>query len=386
MSASPIQQNPSYLSAIQVLQNNQPEHAKQLLLALLNDYEDDVSVWLGLAVACNKLSDSQGCFDALDNALKIEPNNITILIMKGDLLLAQGKKRLANHCYGVVVSIAENSQDLPDDLIQAVNRVIKARDQINGEIEQHLRKNLTLDEHPNKRTRRFRQSLDLLSGSKSIYPQKPRAFYFPELPLKQFYDREEFDWAKHVEKQTGAISEELAGLIAKNVEFEPYIKSAEQGPSGHVNPLLDKTDWSAFFLIKDGVVVQENANLCPKTMNALSKVPFPKIKGRAPMVLFSLLKPGTRIAPHHGFLNTRLICHLPLVVPDNCGLRVGNQEHQWRKGEIVVFDDSIEHEAWNNSQENRIILIFDIWRPELTELERKWVSELLEAVDTFDEI
>jgi aspartate beta-hydroxylase len=102
------------------------------------------------------------------------------------------------------------------------------------------------------------------------------------------------------------------------------------------------------------------------------------------MVLFSLPKPGVKIAPHHGFLNTRLICHLPLVVPNDCGLRLGNEVHSWKKGELVVFDDSIEHEAWNNSQQNRVVLIFDIWRPELSELEREWVTSLLESIDTYD--
>jgi aspartyl/asparaginyl beta-hydroxylase (cupin superfamily) len=99
--------------------------------------------------------------------------------------------------------------------------------------------------------------------------------------------------------------------------------------------------------------------------------------------LFSLLRPGVRIPPHTGYTNARLICHLPLIVPEGCGLRVGNEVRAWTTGETLIFDDSIEHEAWNSSDRLRVVLLFDIWRPELTEEERKLVATLLAAVGTF---
>jgi len=147
--------------------------------------------------------------------------------------------------------------------------------------------------------------------------------------------------------------------------------------------LLDSLDWSAFFLYKEGAVIEENAAQCPRTMAAIEQLPLPRVKGRDPMALFSVLKPGTRIAPHHGYLNSRLICHLPLVVPPGCFLRVGNDTREVRRGQAWVFDDTIEHEAWNSSNETRVILIVDIWRPELTTEERTLVTTLLEAVDTY---
>lgn len=384
MSVSQPQPNPQYLSAIQALQRNDATGAKQILVSLINQGNADVSILLAYAVACNKLGQSAECFESLDSALELDPGNLTVLLMKGDLLMGQGKKRLANHCYGIAEGIADNTPDLPADLRQAVNRVAAIRKNINHEIEQHLLSNIHFSDASPEQSARFRQSLALLNGSKTIYPQKPRAYYFPELPLKQFYQTSQFEWVSQVEAATDGICQELSQLIQDEAQFLPYIRSEEQGPAGHVNPLLDKSDWSAFFLIKDGEVVEENAKRCPLTMQALESVPMPDIKGRAPMVLFSLLKPGTRIEPHHGFLNTRLICHLPLIVPDKCGLRVGNEVHHWQRGKVVAFDDSIEHEAWNNSEQNRVVLIFDIWRPELSRQEREWVSQLLEAIDTFD--
>jgi len=137
-------------------------------------------------------------------------------------------------------------------------------------------------------------------------------------------------------------------------------------------------------LIKDGVTVAENAARCPVTIAALHDVPLCRIDNRTPSVLISLLRPGVRIPPHHGFMNARLICHLPLVVPPQCALRVGNETRAWHEGQVVIFDDSMEHEAWNLSQEPRAVLIFDVWRPELSEQERSLVAAMLGAIDRFD--
>jgi aspartyl/asparaginyl beta-hydroxylase (cupin superfamily) len=100
-------------------------------------------------------------------------------------------------------------------------------------------------------------------------------------------------------------------------------------------------------------------------------------------VLFSLLRPGAHIPPHHGMLNCRLICHLPLIVPPGCWLRVGSETREWEDGKLLIFDDSIEHEARNDSDETRIILLFDVWRPELTEQERAGVSAMFDAIDEY---
>jgi aspartate beta-hydroxylase len=126
-----------------------------------------------------------------------------------------------------------------------------------------------------------------------------------------------------------------------------------------------------------------NTARCPITLKALQQVPLCAVQGRTPTALFSLLRPGTHIPPHHGFLNTRLICHLPLVVPPECALRVGNETRAWREGELVIFDDTMEHEAWNRSSQLRVVLLFDIWRPELSEAERSLVAEMLESIDRF---
>ena len=144
--------------------------------------------------------------------------------------------------------------------------------------------------------------------------------------------------------------------------------------------MVGNADWGAFYLWRDGEPVEDNLALFPKTRAALQPVPFAKVEGMSPNVLFSRLRPGAAIPPHNGFVNTRLICHLPLIVPEGCGFRVGSQTRPWVEGELMVFDDSIEHEAWNRSDRERVVLLFEIWRPELSEEERALVAALLAAI------
>jgi len=102
----------------------------------------------------------------------------------------------------------------------------------------------------------------------------------------------------------------------------------------------------------------------------MQQVPYPDVPN-SPTVMFSRLAPGARIQPHSGMYNTRLVCHLPLIVPAGCHFRVGNEVRQWEVGKLMVFDDSIEHEAWNSNPDKlRVVMIFDVWRPELSERER----------------
>lgn len=140
--------------------------------------------------------------------------------------------------------------------------------------------------------------------------------------------------------------------------FSPYLKSGNAVIGRDDQGLADNSDWSALYLWEHGQLVEEHA---------------PSFRGS--------LAPRTRIPAHTGLLNTRLICHLPLIVPPHCGaLRVGNEVRPWVEGELLIFDDSIEHEAWNDIDRDRVVLLFEIWRPEITAEERAMISALLTAV------
>lgn len=340
--------------------------------------------WVCLALASKALRDAEGVSAACDRALALDPQNVSALILKGDYLVSVKNVRAATQFYGVAVAIASQMGTLPEPLANEVRRAADARDRINEHIGSHLAAQLSATGYdPARASRRFTQSLDILTGRKQPYFQQPRAYFFPELPQIQFYPRAAFPWMDAVEAATGTILGELEQVMRGSEGFVPYIQADPSAPARDGHKLLDNPDWSAFFLWKDGETVADNARRCPKTMAALEQAPLMRIKGRAPSVLLSVLRPGARIEPHTGFLNTRLICHLPLIVPPGCGLRVGNEVRQWQQGKAWAFDDTIEHEAWNSSDETRVILIFDVWRPELDEEERQLVAALMEAVDSY---
>jgi aspartyl/asparaginyl beta-hydroxylase (cupin superfamily) len=185
-----------------------------------------------------------------------------------------------------------------------------------------------------------------------------------------------------LEKATGDIRAELLDVMREDSAFAPYVETVQSRPQPDAS-MLGNPDWSAFYLWKFGERVEANAARCPKTVEAIAKVPLAHMRGRAPSVLFSLLKPGAHIPPHTGMVNTRLICHLPLIVPDPCLFRVGNETRPWVEGRAWAFDDTIEHEAWNRSGETRVILLFEVWRPELTAEEREQVLAMFDAIDEY---
>ena len=345
--------------------------------------QPDAPAHVGIALAAQRLGDLGSLDEAVARALAIEPRNLQALLLRADRLAATGDTRSAAAFYGVAVNIGAQSKDVPPALAAALRRAAEARDRINAQVTGELDARLAGAGYlPGRSSTRFAHSLELLNGRRRIYYQQPRAYYFPELPQVQFYPREQFPWLADLEAATEDICAELAAVMQSGEGFEPYLQSSPGVPATGDTRLKDSLDWGAFFLYRNGELVERNASRCPKTLRAVERLPLPRVRGRDPMALFSVLRPGARIPPHTGYLNTRLICHLPLVVPPGCHFRVGNQQRQWRKGEAWVFDDSIEHEAWNSSTEVRVILLVDIWRPELSAEERGLVAALFEAMDS----
>ena len=379
-----IDSNAAFAAGKAALEAGDARGARGHFEAMVRGGQADAPVFVALAVACQRLDDAVAVDAAVGRALTLDPRNLHALLIRADRLAATGDVRSAAAFYGAAVQVGAQTKNLNPALAAAVQRAAQNRDRIGAELEQHVQARLAAAGYQAATSsRRFSQAVDLMNGRKRVFLQQPRAFYFPGLPQVQFYPREQFPWLDAVEAATDDICAELAAVLRRDRGFEPYLQSNPGQPATGDTRLLDSLDWSAFFLVKNGDVMTENAAQCPKTLAALANAPLPRVRGRDPMVLFSVLKPGAHIPPHNGFLNSRLICHLPLVVPPGCRFRVGNDEGEWRKGKAWVFDDSIEHEAWNASRETRVILLFDIWRPELTEEERGLVTALLEAMDSF---
>jgi aspartyl/asparaginyl beta-hydroxylase (cupin superfamily) len=153
-------------------------------------------------------------------------------------------------------------------------------------------------------------------------------------------------------------------------------------PDSHWTPLDQNMDWGACFLWEYGQPNRQVIERCPRTAEVIASIPGATIPGRAPNAFFSLLRPRTRIPPHTGVTNTRAIVHLPLIVPEGCGFRVGGETRSWVEGQPLAFDDTIEHEAWNDSDSLRAVLILDCWNPHLTEAERQIITRYFDAADS----
>lgn len=336
-----------------------------------------------LAWACHRLGDDEGADAFSRQALALDGGDLRVLIIRADLLTARGAKREANLYYRAVIARGETAAGLPQDLIESVARAKAIQRRLVAGMADHLREELRQSGYVEGRSSaRFTHALDIVTGRRQPYFQQPQAFFFPELPNTQFYPRDMFPWMDRVEAATDDMTRELETVLAEDAAFSPYLQTVSDLPSRTDYPLVDSMDWSACFLWRDGAETP-NAARCPLTMAALSDAPLCRVAARSPQVMFSQLKAGAHILPHTGFVNTRLTCHLPLIVPEGCKFRVGNEVREWRRGQGWAFDDTIEHEALNTSDRTRVVLIFDIWRPELTEEERVLVSTTLEALDAY---
>jgi aspartyl/asparaginyl beta-hydroxylase (cupin superfamily) len=368
-------------AAYAALQRGDAWGARRLFDQVVTAGAADAAVWLGLAQVHRALGQRADAERALDQALELDAYCFPALLAKGDAFEEQGDRRAASAYFSAAIKAAARFPSLPDEWRAELRRAESLSAQHKSEFEAHLLSTLTRAGFDASSDSRFAHAVDLLLGKRQIFSQQPKFFYYPELAQIQFFDKQIFPWVSGFERDFEAIQAEARALLEANSDFVPYVQRESKRPAFNERGLLDNLDWGAFFLIKDGTTVEANAARCPRTFAAVSRIPLSRIDKRTPSVLFSLLRPGARIPPHHGFTNARLIGHLPLIVPPNCGLRVGNETHSWREGEVVLFDDSIEHEAWNLSGEPRIVLIFDVWRPELSARERDLIAATLTAVD-----
>ena len=343
----------------------------------------DAQVWLAMALACQAQGDAVAFERAVDQVLAQDPRNLRAALMKADSLAARGDKRGAMSFYALVSGLVpEDLAGLPPQVVGEVTRARSTLEALNVGVFDDLRAGLVARGYqPDGSNPRFDEALALLSGEKQRYVSTPRSFFFPGLANIQFFPRQMFPWIEALEAATDDITAELMALMAGENVFAPYIEAETNRPTNTADPMLNNTNWSACYLWRGGQVVPEIAARCPKTMAALEHLPLEQVAGRAPFVLFSKLAPGARIEPHTGFHNTRLVCHLPLIVPPGCMFRVGNETREWVKGKVWTFDDTIEHEAHNGSDQTRVVLIFNVWRPELTLEERELVASLMEGID-----
>ncbi|MDF7775093.1 aspartyl/asparaginyl beta-hydroxylase domain-containing protein [Sphingomonas sp. AOB5] len=356
--------------------------ARALLEQVVQASPERLDTWLKLAAVRRAGGDSPGAQAAISSALSVDPLHLVALLSRARLLESDGQRLEAAKAYTRALA------QLPDDdseLQSGLKPLVAHARQVSGAWmaranavwDAAIDADPSLDNRHRARLSRFKSNA---LRETRYYHSEPTHYHYPGLREREFHEVEDFPWLASIAAAAGDILEELHALLEdRSARAEPYIQQPNDVPLRQWTALNHSLDWTAFHLLSGGHRVAENADRCPRTMAALAQVTQPQIAGRSPNAMFSLLKPHTHIPPHTGIANTRLVCHLPLIVPPDCWFRVGATKRRWVVGEPFVFDDTIEHEAANESDLPRIVLIFDSWHPDLDAGERAAVRRVMEA-------
>jgi aspartyl/asparaginyl beta-hydroxylase (cupin superfamily) len=360
--------------------------AQSILLDALARDRANINVWFNLAVTRRQLGDIDGAFAALREILKLDSRNFPALLMQASMLDRLGQAVPAATAYGIALAQAPPDQYLDPPTRKAVERARAVHGKYIGELGKYIRDHAapTSDRCTPVERRRIEAFIDTTLRVRKRYQQEPIEYYYPGLPAIEFYERGEFPWLPEFEASTESVQRELARILVEDeAGFSPYIQYEDHMPLDQWRELNKSPRWSAFHFYKLGLPDEDRCHRAPETMKAVRRLPQADVELRSPTAMFSVLQPKTRIPPHTGVANFRLVVHLPLVLPEGCGFRVGGEQRAWRLGEAWVFDDTIEHEAWNDSEQIRIILICDIWSPRLSGEERAAIRAVIAATDAF---
>jgi aspartate beta-hydroxylase len=192
---------------------------------------------------------------------------------------------------------------------------------------------------------------------------------YPDLPSRPWHDPGNFPIVAALEHDYEVIKKEIVRLTGDN--FQPESER-----------IARKGTWEVAFFYERGKINVQNCALCPTIATIVGQ--YETMRTVSGLIYVSRLKAGTHIAPHSGPTNLRVRCHLGISIPDgDCGLRVGNETASWSDGKCILFDDSYEHEAWNYTDQERIVLIVDLWHPGLTAHERQVLKSLQHYTFTY---
>jgi len=335
-------------------------------------------LWLKLAALRRAAGQPAKALDAVNRALALTELDFMALTMRASLI-----EKLAPDQAGEAWANAlaqRPAGDIPPQLADAMTKGEAIRDRWIAERQAKLDRvtgPIVNKAEPGEAARIARFQSNVLRKTR-VYHSEPTHFAYPGLAEREFHPRGEHPWLAELEAATDTITAELNTVMAaERTELVPYIQYEQHQAMAQWRELNQSRDWTAIHLLRNGQRVDANARHCPATMALIDRLPQPDIPGAGPNAMFSLLAPHTTIPAHVGVNNTRLVCHLPLVVPDGCWFRVGAETRFWERGQAFLFDDTIEHEAANPSDQLRVVFIFDVWNPALGEVERDAIRQVI---------
>lgn len=381
-------QNPQALSSlgIHALQRGDLKVGLELLGAAREVAPRDLLVLMTLGNVHRQRGDSAAEREAIEAALAIDAYYLPALLARANWLERFSRASAAADTYANCLKIAPPATHWPDAFRPQLEHARAVVDRHTSALLKHVASEVAdlQSQLPAALAPRWREAANIVARRAKPYFSECNQLHVPRLPAIPFFDRAEFPWLAEMEAKTHVIREELAAaLAAQQDQFNPYIAYEPGQPVNQWRELNHSKKWSAYHLWRGGLPQTENIARCPHTAASLGKARMAEIGGLCPNAMFSALAPHSAIPPHNGETNARVVAHLPLIVPEGCTYRVGADERGWTVGEILVFDDTIEHEARNDSDELRVVLIFDLWNPLLEPAERAMVQALTSAVRSF---
>lgn len=373
-------------ASLRALKAGDIEAARSIIRGWVSRDPKDIGAWLRLAGIARKAGHVSEALEALESALRIDPRCFPALLMLATVRESLGDARAAAHHYSVAIAQAPPTWQIEPSALAALEHGRGLVERHNRELRDFIHASIsdTRSECATTEQKRIDTFIDLTLRIRKSYVQQPMEFCYPGLPSIEFYDRANFPWLEALEAESGEIRRELLSILGEGGEgFAPYINYSDQIPLDQWRELNRSPKWTAWHFFDRGEPIEDRLKKAPATAAALAKLPQPTVPRRSPSALFSALTPKTRIPPHTGVANFRVLVHLPLVIPRGCGFRVGGETREWRYGEAWIFDDTIEHEAWNDSDDLRVILICDIWSPFLSPSERDAVRAIIDARDQY---
>ncbi len=343
------------------------------------------------AAACGEIDEA---ISALRSAVSLAPYRYDAFLLLGKLLELRGDRHGAVRAYFRAVTRAQMAEQwldeasiparLRNDVLRAMAVVEAGRTEVLASLMSPL-----LERFGRDAMVRVQACFDGFLGNRAIASpepeQKPKFLYFPDIPSRRYLDPASLPGVDGLAAAYPEIRDEASRLLQDGGSFQPFLEfGSKDRPEDYLASQQGTPRWDAYFFYRHGEVFADHLATCPATAAALQAFPLCRIPGHAPEICFSLLAPDSHILPHHGVSNIRVVVHLPLVVPEGCALKVAGEEHAWQPGCCMVFDDTFEHEAWNRSNQPRLILLMDAWNPYLTEAERLAMTELIEGIGEFN--
>lgn len=385
-----LAENPEHPEALDMLSkaamaDETFEAAEQYLTVLTKLYPEDAVVGIKLGYVQEKQGKLDVALETYLGGYDRYPENPVIFLYLGYLYVLKGDAGKAAEIFSLGEDIDGNI--LKGHLNLNLGEIIRRRSRIAEQTVHEVLTKLHLDT-----IKGMDRDGDLKRIYDAVWPQidvrefdykceeqKPLLFYIPDLPPTPYFKTEDLDWVGGIETSFDAIKREVLENLDMAGDGKPYLPAGMSLAGDGWDKIVGQMAWGSVHLYKQGKPNDEAIAKFPLLMKAMRNIPLAIIGGNPSEIFISVLKPETRIPPHFGVSNNVFTVHFPLVVPAGCGVRVGKDTIMHKEGEIIAFDDSYRHEAWNPGQEIRIVLIFEVWHPELAENEQKAISATFEA-------